>query len=409
MNKEDRLSSTGLAVMGETMSDSCHESGMRDTGFSARYCCFALGLALLELSGLSRPDSVRAEERVVLSSQSDTEETGGFQLDPGKGLSRIGQGLRDAFMKIEERKPISRTASAIVRFGYRVSPIRILLGKPWDGFEWSFMPVSDWPQPVENLVLGQVSGVAHDSRGMTYVFHRGDHPILCFDNDGKLLRYWGDGVIGKAHGLRIDKQGDVWVTDVGRHVVHQFSPQGILKRTLGTLDEPGTDTRHFDQPADVAFGPQGEILVADGYGNSRVMKFDSSGTFLKQWGSAGDQDGQFNLPHSIVVNAKNQVLVGDRENDRIQIFDLDGRLLQIWKGFAPFGIAVATTGEVFVADGRAHAILRIGEQGDVVESWGTQGDAPGQFQLPHMLSIDQTGNLYVAEVLGKRAQKLKRN
>jgi DNA-binding beta-propeller fold protein YncE len=102
------------------------------------------------------------------------------------------------------------------------------------------------------------------------------------------------------------------------------------------------------------------------------------------------------------------VLVGDRENDRIQVFDADGKLLTVWKGFAPFGMAQSATGELFVADGRANKILLVDDDGVVVQSWGGEGHAPGQFQMPHMLAVDTDGNLLVAEITGKRLQKLMR-
>lgn len=269
-----------------------------------------------------------------------------------------------------------------------------------------FQPAENWPRIPSGLQIGQTSGVSVDSKGRVYVFHRGERPILCFDADGQLLRYWGDDLVGKAHGLRIDRHDNVWTTDVGRHVVRKFNPEGELLLTLGTDDEPGLDENHFDQPADVAFGPNGEIFVADGYGNSRVVKFTADGKFIKAWGTPGNGPGEFNLPHTVVVDSTNRVIVGDRENDRIQVFDLDGKLQKIWNGFAPFGLALAENDHLFVADGRAHTVLHLDRQGKVMQSWGAQGTAPGQFDLPHMLATDDAGNLYVAEITGQRVQKL---
>jgi DNA-binding beta-propeller fold protein YncE len=185
----------------------------------------------------------------------------------------------------------------------------------------------------------------------------------------------------------------------------KFSPGGKLLLALGMVDKPGMGTDQFNKPTDVAFGPDGEVYVSDGYGNSRVMKFTAAGKFVKTWGAPGDGPGEFNLPHSIIVDARNRILVGDRENDRVQVFDRDGKLLEIWTDFAPYGLAYGNGGTLFVADGRANKLLRLNTVGKVEQSWGGLGSRPGQFNLPHMLAVDKTGNVYVAEVGGKRLQR----
>lgn len=293
-----------------------------------------------------------------------------------------------------------RTAAVLTSFLLFTAP-------SYGGDELAFSAVVGWPQLGE-LKLGQTSAVAVDRDGDAYVFHRGEHPLLCFNRDGKLLRYWGDDLVGSAHGLRIGPQGNLWATDVGRHVVRKFTPKGELLLTLGKEDSPGLSAEQFDKPTDVAFGREGEIYVSDGYGNSRVVKFTAEGRYLKSWGEPGEGSGQFNLPHTVVVDSAGRVIVGDRENDRIQIFDGDGELLEIWSGFAPFGLAISPDDTLYVADGRAHKVLRLDREGKVAQSWGQQGIAPGQFDLPHMLALDRRGNLYVAEIAGQRVQKLQR-
>ena len=270
-----------------------------------------------------------------------------------------------------------------------------------------FVPATGFPQLPESIELGPCSAVSIDSRGNVFLFNRGKHPIICLDSQGRYLRSWGEGEIVSSHGLRIDADDNVWVTDMGGHRVLKYDGQGKLLLALGT-GKPGDGTDQFDRPTDVAFGKRGEFYVSDGYGNSRVLKFSPSGALIGSWGAAGAGPGQFDLPHSILVDAKGRVLVGDRENNRIQIFDADGKLLEIWKGFAPYGMALSAKGELFVADGRANKVLLLDKQGAVVQSWGGQGTAPGQFQMPHMLACDAVGNLYVAEVNGKRLQKLLR-
>jgi DNA-binding beta-propeller fold protein YncE len=275
-------------------------------------------------------------------------------------------------------------------------------GEPAD-----FHPAADFLKLSDGWTLGACSAVAANHRGEIYVFHRGKHPLLCFDANGNYLRSWGDDVIQTAHGLRVDRDDNVWVTDIGAHRVFKFDPQGKLLLALGT-GKPGTGTDQFDRPTDIAFGPAGEFYVSDGYGNSRVMKFSPSGAFIKSWGTRGKDRGQFNLPHAILIDAAGRLLVADRENDRIQIFDRDGKWLDAWEGFAPFGMAFNPDGVLFVADGRANKVLRLDTSGKVQQSWGQKGTAPGEFELPHMLGFDVGGNLYVAEVNGKRLQKLAR-
>jgi DNA-binding beta-propeller fold protein YncE len=271
-----------------------------------------------------------------------------------------------------------------------------------------FEPVASVLELPDGLTLGQCSAVDFDSQGRLYLFHRGKQPILCFDRHGKFVRSWGDNLIGKAHGLRVDRRDNIWVTDIGHHTVFQFSPRGKLLLALGQVDKPGDGDHQFNKPTDIAFGPQGEIFVADGYGNSRVIKFASNGKYVGQWGRRGKGRGEFNLPHSIVVDAKGRVLVGDRENNRVQVFNSSGKLLKVWPGFAPYGMELDTTGTLFVADGRANKVLRLDAHGKAIASWGRKGDGPGEFNMPHMLAVDSAGNLHVAEVGGQRLQTLRR-
>jgi DNA-binding beta-propeller fold protein YncE len=250
--------------------------------------------------------------------------------------------------------------------------------------------------------------VAVDSRSQVYLLHRGKLPILCFDRDGKFVRGWGDDFLLTPHGLRIDRDDNLWVTDIGNHLVLKFSPLGKLLLSLGTVSKPGTELDQFNKPSDVAFGPGEEVYISDGYGNSRVMQFDKAGKFVRTWGKHGDRPGEFDLPHSIKVDSRRRVLVGDRENERIQVFSLDGELLTIWKGYAPYGIDIDRDGTIFVADTASHQIVQLDDTGTIVHVWGGQGDKPGLFQAPHMLATDVAGNLYVAEVDGKRLQKFVR-
>jgi len=271
-----------------------------------------------------------------------------------------------------------------------------------------FKPVPGFLKVPKGLELGACSGVDVDSKGRVYLFHRGKQPILCFDASGKFLRSWGDDLISQAHGLRIDRDDNVWVTDIGHHLVLKFNPGGKLLLALGTTDKPGLGRDQFDKPTDVAFGPKGELYVSDGYGNNRVVKFTARGKFVTTWGKPGNGRGEFNLPHTILVDRKGRVVVGDRENNRVQVFDADGQWLATWTGFAPFGLAQDVKGSILVADGRANQVLSLDTGGKVASRWGGKGTEPGQFDLPHMLAVDRAGNLYVVEITGRRLQKFAR-
>ena len=126
---------------------------------------------------------------------------------------------------------------------------------------------------------------------------------------------------------------------------------------------------------------------------------------VTSWGQKGSSRGEFNLPHAVLVDAAGRVLVGDRENKRIQIFDADGKWLDTWEGFSPFGLAFDPQGVLYVADGYDNKLLRLNASGKVEQSWGQKGTVAGQFELPHMLGFDPAGNLYIAEVNGKRFQR----
>src|SRR5438067_8880980 len=179
----------------------------------------------------------------------------------------------------------------------------------------------------ENFV--EVAAVAVNSKGHIYVFHRGKHPLLEFDSSGKFIRSIADDLFVTAHMVRVDAEDNIWTTDIGSHMVLKLDPQGRVLLALGRMRIPGDDVLHFNQPTDVALDRDGNIYVTDGYGNSRVLKFDKYGRPLLGWGMKGTGPGQFDTPHTIVIDG-DLVYVGDRENARIQIFDRNGGFLRQW-------------------------------------------------------------------------------
>jgi DNA-binding beta-propeller fold protein YncE len=270
----------------------------------------------------------------------------------------------------------------------------------------NYRPVADWPRLPENIKLGQVTAVATDAADRVYVFHRGKNPILILNRDGKLIRSFGDDHVKNAHGLRLDHDGNIWITDLAYHLVMKFDPKGKLLLTLGTKGKPGEDESHFNKPTDVAFSPAGDIYVSDGYGNSRVVKFTAAGKYLKSWGKRGKGEGEFNLPHAICCDASGTIYVGDRENNRIQVFDSDGKYLSQWQETgAPFGLFLTPKGTMLLADGRAHLAKVLDLKGKSLSRWGEKGAAAGQFDLPHAICMDSRGAVFVTEITGKRVQK----
>lgn len=261
------------------------------------------------------------------------------------------------------------------------------------------------PALPAGLKLGAVAGVAIDSQGNMIVSHRGPRPILVYDAAGKLLHMFGDDELTGVHGTRVDSENNIWVTDYKNHTVLKYSPASKLLLTLGKRDVAGADDKTFDRPTDVAFAPDGHFFVTDGYGNNRVVKFAKDGRFVKAWGTKGTGDGELRLPHCIQIDAAGLLHVADRENDRVQVFDQEGKFVRRYGGFAPFGLCMAADQTLFVADGRANKCLHMTLAGKVLSQWGEKGAEPGQFLLPHCMAVDRSGAVYVGDVEGKRLQR----
>src|SRR3989442_12791321 len=240
----------------------------------------------------------------------------------------------------------------------------------------------------EHLV--EPAGIAVNSKGHIYVFHRGKHPLMEFDSSGKFLRSIADELFVTAHMVRVDSEDNIWTADIGSHVVLKLSPEGRVLLALGRMRIPGDDVLHFNQPTDVAWDRDGNIYVTDGYGSSLVLKFDKDGRPLLGWGMKGSGPGQFDTPHTIVIDG-DLVYVGDRENARIQIFDRNGRFLRQWKFGSPFGLVLAPDHSLYMADAIAGRILKIDSEGKVVGSF--TGAPPGQGPLfdPHEIALGLDG------------------
>jgi len=294
----------------------------------------------------------------------------------------------------------------------------------------SYQVDPNWPQCPAGIAWGQMPGVAVDDQDRIWLYTRAKPPIQVYDRSGKFLRGFGDEVIASAHYLKIGPRGNIWVSDIGNHVVMQFTPEGKLLKTLGTPGAPGEDETHLNKPTDMAVTPGGDVFVSDGYGNNRIVHFDQDGEFVKAWGRRGTGPGEFNLPHGIVVDSKGRLYVADRSNVRIQVFDRDGTFLAQWRNLlVPWGLAITEDDEIWACgsspmvweqgDGllgcppKDQVFMRFNTDGKLLQLWtvpkGEDGEEqPGEVNWLHAIDIDSQGNIYAGDIRGQKAQKFVR-
>ncbi len=186
------------------------------------------------------------------------------------------------------------------------------------------------PAPLsETWMLGMVSWVASDREGLIYLLQRGTNadPIVVMDQRGKVVRSWGKGMYTMPHAIRLDPQGHVWTTDAASSKVYEFSHDGKLMLEITVGGQPERCPNNFCSTTDIAFAPDGHLLISDGYSNARVLEYTADGTKVREWGARGTGPGQFHLPHSIQVDEKGVIYVADRENARVERFDREGTFL----------------------------------------------------------------------------------
>ncbi len=296
--------------------------------------------------------------------------------------------------------------------------------------------VKNWPQFPDGFTLGNPTGIGIDSNQNIVVFHRAsrewpyimsmpksfikEHTILVLEREtGKIIHSWGNGLFVMPHGLTVDRNNNIWVTDVGLHQVFKFSYNGKLLLKLGEAGVEGNDSTHFNKPTDVTVASDGSFYVSDGYGNSRIIKFSASGKYLFKWGKAGNKPGEFNIPHAIDLDKKGNVYVADRENARIQVFTADGIFLKEWKNPDWGAICSVVYNKIngsFTAVDDV-AILKLRHQGSNImtfdsaytqtKQFGRGGLYSGPLSWYHDLTVDREGNIYVGDILGNKLQKFK--
>ena len=326
--------------------------------------------------------------------------------------------------------------------------------------EIRFHSVADFLKLPPDIYLGEATGVAVNSKGHVFVFSRGNTTgpayggaaaqLLEFAPDGKFLREIGHHLYAWsfAHTVKIDKDDNIWVTDKGSDMVIKFNPEGrvvlVFGRKQEASDEGTEPLKHvkpplpavggmFRQVTDVAWDATGNAYISDGYINSRIAKVDKDGNWVKSWGEPGDQPGQFNVPHSIAVDAQNNIYVADRGNRRIQVFNTDGKFLRQFTIDVPAPAdarpaignkPASTTGTMspgapwtlcitpgpnqvlYTSDAFPGRIYKLSLDGKVLGILGKSGKQLGQFGWIHEIACPSADELYVAELLNWRIQKL---
>ena len=254
-----------------------------------------------------------------------------------------------------------------------------------------------------DVELGASSSVVWTEEDHLILFNRGPNPLMEFDPRGRFLKTWGQGDYIRPHGMRLDPQGNIWTTDVNGHTVRKMNSDGKVLLTIGKMGEAGEpEDGLLNEPTDLTINEYGEIfiLVGHGRGTPQLLKFDAAGQFMKKWGGPGAAPGQFDTPHSIVVDAEGLIYVADRENRRIQIFDDEGLYIKEWhyKGL-PCGLHFDSEGTLWMVSGFAGEILKLDKNGRVVAATGEPGKKLGEFGEAHYMTIAPGDVIYVADTI----------
>ncbi len=308
-------------------------------------------------------------------------------------------------------------------------------GEPVNSLPNPYQTIENWAKLSEGRTWGSTAGVAVDRRGNIWVAERcgantcaGSDlaPILEFDSSGKLLKSFGAGMFVFPHGMSVDKDGNVWVTDgqgsggKGQQVF-KFSPDGKVLMTLGKAGVAGDTQDTFNQPSALAIGASGDIFVADGHGgdsNARIVKFSKDGKFIMTWGKKGSGPGEFNIPHALAFDSKGRLFVADRGNNRIQIFDQQGKFIAEWKQFSrPSGISIDRNDVIYVADSESGSVAKDHGAWKRGMRIGSARDGSVKFFIPDPVenatgtsaaegvAVDANGVIYGAEVGPKDLKK----
>jgi hypothetical protein len=304
--------------------------------------------------------------------------------------------------------------------------------KPWTAYGMLGQPSGDPNYATRTANRGNATGNP-DGLGATCEVtpkrgweRRMHHVIFVVDRNGNQVQYWQDkdsmfeAFCGRGpHKIKMspyDPDKHVWVIDDQLHQIFKFTYDGKLVMTLGTKGKRGRDAGVlFDRPTDIDWLPDGTFFISDGYGGKRVAKFTKEGTFVKDWGSEPKDPNnpgpnEFNTVHAISITKDRRLFVADRGHHRIQVFDENGKFLDMFVlglRSSPYFHMVTADQNLWVADGGTQRFLKYDLNGNFKYGWGGPGPQLGQFAGPHQFTVDQEGNLYVAEVFNGRVVKFK--
>jgi peptidylamidoglycolate lyase len=316
--------------------------------------------------------------------------------------------------------------------------------------------IAGWPENYcgQGYVIGATAGILAETPDHVFIFSRGclpelkergpaefipardaagydlsqkdparhprwDHIVNIVDRNGRLVASWEqhNKLFVRPHRVLMnpyDPERHVWLVDDGAHSIYKFTNDGKqLVMRLGEFRVPGNDEKHFARPTDIAWLPDGTFFVSDGYVNTRVVKFDKDGKYLMSWGMRGTppnetRPGYMNTVHAIAIDKNRRIYVSDRSNSRIQVFDENGRFLDVWPNVRrPYAFLMTEDQHLWVSDGVTQKMLKFDLDGRLLYSWGTFGSFPGGFWGVHQFSVDQEGNLYTADVHIGRPQKFR--
>ncbi len=291
--------------------------------------------------------------------------------------------------------------------------------KPWTPYSML--------RPSRGNATGNTDGLSAtcetvEKRGWERRWH---HSVFVVDRNGKMVQEWphlekmfSETACGRGpHKIKMnpyDPDKHVWIFDDQQHVIWKFTYDGKLVMTLGTVGKRGRDGgKLFDRPTDIDWLPDGTFFISDGYGGTRVAKFDKEGKFLMDWGGPPKDPknpgpNEFNTVHSIQISKDRKLYVVDRGHRRIQVFDENGKFLDMFSTgtySSPYAHIITTDQMLWVSDGGTQRVLKYDLNGKFLYGWGLSGGQPGQLNGPHSITVDQDGNLYMAEVFNGRVQK----
>ena len=348
--------------------------------------CFALAISFAAACAQPEPAVEDAPASGVAQEKGGSDVTGHYDV------------VEDWPKTIEEGWTSARTGGV-----WALSPDRIFVVMTGE------LPVLEGPRSMAGVPVR--NAVDHPDT------KRDRHRCVLLDGDGNLVSSWQhlNHLFVHPHSVKMSPYDPdhVWVVDgrsesgVCAESVWKFTLEGELVMTLGEQGVPGNDETHFAGPTDLAFLPNGDFYVADGYKNGRIVKFNAAGEYQSEFGTRGRDPGQFTQIHGIAVDGEGRIYAADRGNSRVQVFDADYNLLDIWPNIPfPMDIAITNDGHAWVVDGNVNKFLKFNLDGHLQYAWGTgPGAQPGIVWGTHRMSVDSDGNFYTASVFGGRAQK----